>query len=56
MIKRLGLRSSEILMTGDNRYNDVIGPKRLSIHAVHLVRSGSSDNAISSLNEIFQYV
>jgi putative hydrolase of the HAD superfamily len=56
MIRRLGLRPEEIIMTGDQYSKDVDAPRLAGMQAVHLDRSGKSPGSIPDLTHIFQYL
>lgn len=56
MIKSLGLKPWEILMTGDLFPKDVQAPRNVGMQAVHLDRVNFSAGSIASLEGIFQYL
>ncbi len=56
MAKRLDISPSTALMTGDQIEKDVLGPKAVGMHAVHLDRKGKTPGSIATLEGVFDYL
>lgn len=56
IIRNLNINPAHVLMTGDNVYADVKGPKSIGMNAVHLDRKNDSLDSISTLRGVFQYL
>ena len=53
IIEMLKINPAQTLMTGDKVSADVDGPKSIGMNAVHLDRTNTSSNSISTLDKIF---
>ena len=53
IIEMLKINPAQTLMTGDKVSADVDGPKSICMNAVHLDRTNTSSNSISTLDKIF---
>jgi HAD superfamily hydrolase (TIGR01509 family) len=50
----LGLAASELMMIGDSRSDDVLGPRAVGMRALHLDRRGRGD--VETLAELFDHL
>lgn len=56
IIEHFGINPVQALMTGDKVHADVDGPKLIGMNAVLLDRTNNSQNSISTLDGVFQYL
>jgi HAD superfamily hydrolase (TIGR01549 family) len=56
MMQRLDMFPDEMIMIGDSRGSDVLGPQSVGMRSLHLDRKGETPGSICSLESLFDYL
>lgn len=56
LLREMGVRPEQTLMTGDKEHSDVLGPRGVGMNTMHLDRTGEASHSILTLDGVFEYL